>query len=563
MIRPTPASRLLPSFVRLVCCAACLPVAASLAQNPAPPADPATGLTLAELVHRVVERNRTVQSKLFEFEANRRRFIAEHGAFEPEAFGSAGRESNQRQNNAQQAAANNGVSLLREQNNLYASGLESLMPSGGRIRLGYTLSELHNNIPPGPFQAPLDEGQFQSFAGVSLSQPLLRNFGTKATLTPLRLAERGSRIAFQEYRRQLMAAIGTAEATYWNLHLAQEQVRFFEESLRTAETILRDNRARLDAGKGSELDVLEAQAGAGLRRAKLSEARQRVAEAINRVIGLYGDLASDANEQLRVVDVPQIGPDLGPELELRSAAWSANPDYLIQMEKLAQERLRLGYARNQRLPQMDFKGSYGLNGLGTTPRQSLDYINRTNYPSWSIALEFRLPVLGGVKGRNEARAMQMQVAAAEVSLRSLETDIANGINTAWHKVERAQASVESYRAAVSYNQKLLDSALARLDAGKIESRKVLEIEAELFEARNSVVESLVRYKIALLELELVEGTVLAHRGLEIREPDLQKATDKLSRSRTVDDAAYQQVLQELRERRTNVVPEALRKSPSK
>lgn len=505
-----------------------------------PSVDP--GLTLPDLVRRVLERNETVQGKLLEFEVNRRRYAAEWGAFEPEAFGSASRESNKRQNNTEQAAAGNGISIFQEENYLYSAGIESLVPTGARVRLGYTLSDLNNNIPPGPFQPPTTSNQYQSFAGVTLTQPLLKNFGFRASLASVRLAALSSQIAFQEYRRQLMTIVGQAEATYWNLHLAQEQVRFFEESLRTAETILRDNRTRLDAGKGSELEVMEAEAGAGLRRAKLNEARQKLAEAISRVVSLYGETLTGQTAQVRAVDNPQLGAAV-PAAETRQQAFAFNPDYLMQQEKLQQEMLRLGYARNQRLPEFNLKGAYGLNGLGDSPSQSLRIVDRTTYPSWSVGVEMRLPLFGSLKGRNEFKAASLRLTAAELGIHSLETEILNGMNIAAQKVERARSSVENYQSAVNYNQRLLQSALARLDAGKIESRKVLEIEADLLEAKNSVVESLVRYKVAQLELELITGTVLEHRKLEISQRQLQVATERFTGTHKGGDAPYRQALE--------------------
>jgi outer membrane protein TolC len=492
----------------------------------------------------VLERNEAVQGKLLEFEMNRRRYAAEWGAFEPEGFGSASREANKRQNSTQQAAAANGVSLFQEQNNLYSAGLEALVPTGARVRLGYTLSDLNNNIPPGLFQSAVTESQYQSFAGITLTQPLLKNFGVKTALAGVRLAALSSQIAFQEYRRQLMTIVGQAEAVYWSLHLAQEQVRFFEESLRTAETILRDNRTRLEAGKGSELEVMEAEAGAGLRRAKLNEARQKLAEAVSRVVSLYGETVAAQPAPVRAVDRPQLDPTPG-EAPSRQEALRFSPDYLIQQEKLQQELLRLGYARNQRLPELNLKGAYGLNGLGTSPYQSLRIVERTTYPSWSVGVEVRLPLLGGLKGRNEFKAAGLRLTAAQLGVRTTETDILNGMNLAAQKVERARSSVANYQAAVNYNERLLESALARLDAGKIESRKVLEIEGDLLEARNSVVESLVRYKVAQLELELVTGTLLEHRRLEITQRQLQAATEKFTRARKDGGAAYPAALDEV------------------
>jgi len=494
-------------------------------------------LGLADMVKRVLERNETTQEKLLALEASHHKHLAEQGIFEPEAFAAFSREVNNRQNNTEQAASADNIPVLQETNDTYSGGLEALVQTGARLRLGYTLTDMRNNIPititnsilTSPLSV-LQGNQWQTFFGLTVNQPLLKNFGPAATMAGIRVAALSSKIAFQEYRRQLMTAVSTAEATYWNLYLAQEQVRFFEESVRTAETVLKDNRTRFDAGKGSELEMLEAEAGLGLRRAKLGEAQQKVVEAMNRVHSLCAERIRESTPRLRAVDVPMLRADLRDYEKFSQSALELNPDYLIQQEKVDQELVRLGYARNQRLPELDLKGAYGLNGLGQTPGESWDAVSRENYASWSIGVEFRVPLEGGTKTRHELSAAELQVQSAEMALHGLQTEIFNGLDTTRHKALSLRESVASYESSVSYNQSLLDSALTRLEAGKLESRKVFEIESDLFEAKNSVVESLVRYQIALLEMEVVQGSLLEKRNLEVTQDGLREATQRLLRS---------------------------------
>ncbi|HWF19800.1 MAG TPA: TolC family protein [Verrucomicrobiae bacterium] len=506
-----------------------------------PPPGGASGLTLSNLVQLVLERNETLQSKLLDFEVSRQRHLAEKGVFEPDLVGSFNHEVNNRPNNAEQQNTDQN-SVLHETNNIYDGGLESLIPTGAKLHLGYTLSDLHNNIFPsglfsGGLTSNLNQLQYQTFIGVTVDQPLLKNFGPAVTMAGIRIAALSSKIAFQEYRRQLMTVVSTAEATYWNLYLSQQQEQFFEDSVHTAETILNDNRTRLEAGKGSELEVMEAQAGLGLRRAKLGEAQQKVVEAANRVVSFYAGRADGTNQFLRALDAPTLREEHMDFDFLGSIAFTANPDYVIQEEKVDQELIKLGYARNQRLPQFDLKGAYGYNGLGATPEESWDAAERTHFLSWSIGAEFRIP-LGATKVRHEYTAAELQVQSAELALQGLQTEIFNGLDTARHKVLSLRDSVASYQSAVDYNRTLLDSAMTRLQAGKLESRKVLDIEADLFEARNSVVESLVRYQIAWLEMQVLSGGLLRQRNLDISQEDLQRTTRDMLKDRGSSGANF-------------------------
>ena len=506
------------------------------------PAGTTLDITLSDLRQRVLQRNESLQSRLLGFEAQRRRLRGEYGVFEPDLYGSYGHEVNNRQNTAVQQASLLGAQTFNETNNNYGFGLESLIPTGARVKLGYTLGDLHNNVQP---TQGVTNGEYQTFFGLTVTQPLLKNFGTAATMAGIRLAAISNRVAFQEYRRDLMAMISAAEATYWNLYLAQEQVHFFEESVKTAASILRDNRARFQAGKGSELEVLEAEAGLGLRQAKLAEAQQKEVEAVNRLISLYAQEAPAGGLGVRATDIPQATGEVPEYQTLREALFDLNPDYLIALEKVQQNLVRLGFARNQRLPELNLKGSYGLNGLGNTLGSSWSDVEQSSYPSWFVGVEFNIPLGGGMKTRNELIAARLEFESSELALRGLKIEILNSLNTAWHKLQSTHGSVAQYQTAVKYNLSLLGSALARLEAGKIESRKVLEIDVDLLEARVSVVESLVRSQIASLELEMLLGVFLEKRHLEITMANLQLATVPFDRSRSLNDPAYQQGLDEV------------------
>jgi len=472
-------------------------------------------LTLGSYLQVVLEANETLQARWLESVAAWRRARAERGTFEPELFASIQRQINERLNTVEQQRSTL-TSVFSERNNIYEGGLEGLLPSGARIRLGYTLRDLKNNLQSQPLfvSRGLTNGEFVTFVGVSVTQPLLKNAGPAATLAALRIAALDSDIAFQEYRRQLMLTLAQAEDAYWNLYMAQEQVRFFEESLATAEKLLEDNRKRLEAGRGSELEVLEAEAGVALRRARLEEARQKHEEAVARVLAFCSETTAGLRTPVRAVEAPPAEVNEPDLLSLWQAAWQMNPDYQIQRLRLMQEANRVGYQRNQRLPELNLVGSYGWNGLGETPGDSWAVVEDGGYPSWSVGLELRFPVGGGVKARNQLRAARLQYEAAELTLRELERQIANALEVARQKLRAARAAVAGYDTLARFNRTLLDSALARLEVGKLDSRKVLEIEEDLFESRNQLLDTLVQRQRAMLELEVVSGRLLETRGCE-------------------------------------------------
>lgn len=537
--------RLLASFYLLMS----LTIGLSARTIPAVASPVTNELTLRAFMELVLERNDSVQSRLLEFEINRKKHQAEQGIFEPELVLGYDHVQNKRQNTAEQIRSL-GVPIFEERNHIYNGGLESLLPTGARLHLGYTLRALHNNLetdpPLGTIVTNGAAGDYQTFVGLSLTQPLLKNAWSSATLVNIRLAALASEIAYQEYRRQLMIILTTAEAGYWNLYLAQEQVRFFEESVALAEGLVKDVRTRVATGKGADLETLQAEAGLALRRSKLAEARQKrqeTAAQLNTLLLLPAD-ASDL--ELQCTDHPNPTGPLPEFYESVQRALARNPDYLSQQKKLAQNNIQLAYFRNQRLPQLDLKASYGLNGLDDSPQASWDQAASAEYPSYAVGVELRIPLVGGTKAKRESEAARLKKQQVLVEMKAVEVQIINAVKTAIHKVRNARDSVANYRKVVGYTEDQLKTQLTRLDVGKIESRKVLEADADLFEARNAVAEALVQDQRARLELALVEGSVLKLNQLDWSQTELESRTATLFRRSRDSDEQFRLILKELK-----------------
>ena len=526
---------------------------------PGKPEPKPSELSLRDFITLVLERNESIHLRLLEFEVNRKRYKGEWGAFEPELVLGYDRVENERQNTAEQRRSS-GVLIFKEKNNIYNSGLEALVPTGARIRMGYTLRDLRNNlqdpivpIPPlGTITTNAlglnGQPEYQTFVGLSVTQPILKNAWNSATLATVRLAALASDLAFQEYRRNMMIILSTAEAAYWNLYLSQEQVRFFDESVALAEGLVRDTRARLEAGRASDLDVLQAEAGLALRKSKLAEAQQKQRETVAQLRTLIS-LPVDAVEvEIRAKDQPNPLADVPPFEQSGQRALELNPDYLSEQKKLAQENVKLAYAKNQRLPQLDLKASYGLNGLGDSPGDSWQQAQSGDFPSFSVGVEVRIPLGGGIKARNDLDAARLKKKQALLQVKEIETQVLNAVKTALLKVENARNTVQNYRDVVRYDEDLLKTQMARLQEGKVEGRKVLEAEADLFEARNGVAEALVQHERARLEMVLVEGALLQARNLEWTQQELQERTGDAFRRAGGSEDRFNELLNELKTR---------------
>lgn len=524
----------------------CLLSCQNLHASPSTNANEIVELRLTDYLQKVLDHNDTVQARILKAEAEFRRERGEHGIFEPEWNSSITRVINKRTNNVQQAAEQSGSFFFSERNTIYDTGLQTLLPMGGKVRLGYTLSDLVNNVNPfGGFISSTNNRftqQYQTFIGVTLTQPILKNAGHDYTFAGIRMAALESDIAFQEYRRQLMLTISQAESAYWNLYYAQEQLQFFEESVSVAESVFDDSQEKMKAGQGSELDVLEARSGLAVRKTKQNEALQSFYDAMSQVRAFTGVMPTERRCELRAVDNPATTNEPSSYAVNFGNAFNLNPDFLIQRKKVAQESVRLGVARNQLLPELDVKAAYGFNGLGRTPGDSWDLVETRDFPSWSLGVELTVPLGGNIKGRNELAAARLTYQSEVANLNGIQTEIANSLDASLQKVRGWRDSLQSYETVVRFNEDLLKTQRERLKVGTIEPRKVFEVEADLLDSRQNLAQAEVQLQRAMLQLQVVAGSLLKDRGVDLNREQLRQKTLALLRANKLPTGEYSPLL---------------------
>jgi len=481
--------------------------------------------TLATFMQRVVEYNDSVQARLLAFHAARSQRKAEGGTFEP-VWATTGQYVDNHQANTVEEERNLRTGgLFRERNQLYSTGIEVLSPIGTRVHVGVTGNELINNIQRTVFEQLAAE--YQTAAGVTIDQPLLKGFGRAANLASLRVAARASDVAYQEYRHQLMQVTAEAELAFWELYFAQQEVELSKESVKVADTLLRDSRASFDAGRGSNLDVLEAQAGLALRQSRASMSEQKRREAANH-LGAYLGQAAMPEPRYVVSEAPPVRPVEVSAEGGRAVAMAMNAELLRAQALAGQERVRLGFAKNQRLPDLNVKVAYQATGLGSEWRNSWGEVQRESLPQWTIGLELRVPLFGGIRGRNEQRAAMLRLSQAERTIGDLEAQLRSALDSAEERVGATYTAAQSYGVIVDFRSNLLKTRLQAREVGRVDSRSVLEAEQDLFSAKLDHLQSAIEYEKALLDLQLASGTLLQERGLEVGRDELEQQTAKWS-----------------------------------
>ncbi|BCR04255.1 RND transporter [Desulfuromonas versatilis] len=478
---------------------------------------PAGKLTLADFVRLVMTNNQQIQAQKAQWGIQKAEMEKARGIFEPRLVSSLQLEDRSQRNTAEESASRQFTLTYEERNWDFSAAVQGLLPTGGQIQLGYDYRRLSNTLTR---TLTDEEREYQMFLGITLTQPLLKNAGIAVTMSGIRVAEAESQVAFQEYRQELMRIVGETAARYWNFYQAQEKLRMREESLRVAEQILQDSEERFRIGKMARTEVLEAKAGVISRLALRSEARQEHLEAVNRLRTLVSMAGERGTAPLEAGDSPKAETSV-PDLQaMRQRAFRLRPEYLAAQKKIERAGLKVAYARNQRWPELDLKASFGLNGLDFSRGDSWEQIEDSRFDDWSIGLELNLPLLGNRAGASELEKANLEKKRALLMLKAIEVELTNGIDTAVHNVQSAAEQVDYAGDVVEIHKQLLDAEIARLEAGKSNSRLVLEKEENYRKAQEASLKNLVNLQKALVSLEVAGGMSLVNHGVELMEVEL-------------------------------------------
>ena len=475
-----------------------------------PSATNSPDMSVGQVLEEVLRANLRIRAQGLESEVARQQLRGEWGIFEPSFIATVGEEANRRQNTRERFLSQ-GTTIFDERNRVDSVGVEGILPTGGQLRLSGQNRGLDNNL-----QLP-GERESESFLGVTFTQPLLKNAGWGATVAQIRLAAAQSKIVLQEFRRQLMLVLSQAELAYWDLVATRALAGLRDESVQVAERVLVDNKARVEAGKMTEIEVLQAESGLEVRRAYASEARQKIAAAMSQLNAFFGRPGGVDQPVIIPGDALMPAPVEGDPDSALAIAFKLHPLYLAQFEKNKQDNIRLAYAKNQRWPQLDLKASYGMNGLGPEFGASWDAVRNRDFPSWYVGLEMRIPLGGGVKARSQGRVAQLRVEQGLLELKAIEVELTSSVPSLARKVAAAQQKARSFQKVVAVNQRLLDTELIRLDSGKTDSRKILQAEQDLSDARANELDARLEWQRALVEWLVQTGTYLGKRDHELHD----------------------------------------------
>jgi outer membrane protein len=407
--------------------------------------------------------------------------------------------------------------------NSFNSGLGGTLPWGlqydfsGRVTdtYGSTASQITN----APFfvNRPFENSSGQ--IGVTLTQPLMKNFWIDGTRLNIKVAKNRLKYSEQGLRQQLITSVTAVVNAYYELIYAQQNVQVQQEALKLAQTQLDQDRQRQQIGTLAILSVQQDESQVATAKANLISAQSTLDTDQN----ILKHLLTDDFSRWHSTDIQPTETLTAPmqSFDLQDS-WNRGlterPDLLQAKLNVEAQGIQLKYNKNQLFPELDLVGSYGFSGSGSLPNGEFSdvfgQVQQGNRPFYTYGATISMP-LGNISARNQYKNAKATLQQVLLQLKQIEQNIMELIDNAVKVAQSNYQSVQATKQARIYAEAALDAQQKTYAVGKATTFEVLQYQNNLTTARSQEIRALANYNESLANLAAQEGNTLERYNINL------------------------------------------------
>ena len=500
--------------------------AARLAVIQTPGSGPRTDLTLEDAIARALERNLDIAVQRLNPLVVDLNLAQALSAYSPTFDTSLSTNSSTSPSSTQ---LDGGQRVVSDRKVINTGITQAVAWGGGR----YTVDFNNNRNASTNTFSSFNPSYRSSFQG-SYTQPLLRGFRIDSTRQQIQVTRINRDIADIDLRQLLTNTVSSVQDAYWDLVYATGTLEVQRQALELAETLIRDNEARVEIGTMAPIEIVSARSEAAQRRQSLAQAEQNLATA---ELALKQLIVGGTDDEywaatLNPVDLPTLEvPPIDLEEAIRTAL-DERTDIARSRRQLDINNVNLSSLSNSRLPAVDLVGTYQLQGQGGTrfnrtglgglvfqeiPGGITDAFNQlydVDFPTWNIQLNVSYPLGQSAADAQYARA-RIQVQQVQAQLRQLGLQVATEVTNAVLQIQGVARRIEASTAARELATEQLAAEQSKFAAGLQTNFFVVQAQRDLATAQDTELRAILDQQKALVEFDRVQRTSLSGAGISI------------------------------------------------
>lgn len=403
------------------------------------------------------------------------------------------------------------LSGTNQKSRSFEGGIRKLLPVGTAVSTSYLWTRAETDL---SFQT-INPSYFNDFV-VELRQPLLRGFGLDFNRSQIHLRKNEHRAALLRYRQNIRETLLDLEQAYWQVLQARREVGIAAELLALTEQTYQyvSDRKGFDA---YPVLVANAKSRFETRKADYVRVKTSLRDAEDQLKVLMNDSALNMADDVELVpsDLPAI--ELLATDPLAEAQTALNHRSELAEARLQIENARIAVmaARNQALPRLDVLFRYQVDGLGDSSHDAFSQLSENDYHEYVIAVELEWPIgnRGPRAALRRAKLQQLQACAAlKAGIEQILAEVNVAVRDLRASYEQIAPNLEAVRAATE-NVVALQARRERLSPPQLETE--LASQEQLAAAKRQLLQSLINYNVAIVNLERAKGTLLNYNNVAL------------------------------------------------
>ena len=387
--------------------------------------------------------------------------------------------------------------------------------------------------------------QYQSELNLSLTQPLLKDFGIDVGKSMIKIANLNFKISEEQFRKNVMDILYQIEQYYWNLYFQIKDLEAREKSVKLAEDLLREFKIKIEAGTLAPVEIYQAEAEVAERKQDLIVARDLLRDTEDDLKSALNFYEKEQYWDLTIIPADAPRPAVIKEelMESMKEAFEYRPDYNQAKMDIEARNIMVKYTKNQVLPRVDIFGTIGTMGLGGRgSSETADFMGGGGFfqnlfgkkpDLWSrhwdnvadsmasgdfynylIGLKIEFP-LGNRFAKSQYSKAKIEAARAVTLLRDLENTVINEVREAVRQVGTETERVEAAKASLRLTQEKLKAEEKKYEVGLSTTHDLLEFQEDLARATSREAMARADYMKSLADLARVKGVLLKKSNISI------------------------------------------------
>ncbi|HUY19699.1 MAG TPA: TolC family protein [Candidatus Binataceae bacterium] len=392
---------------------------------------------------------------------------------------------------------------------------------------------------------------YNSTLGVSLSQPLLRNFGWRFATLTVRLAESAQKQAQWQMAQQLEDFVSRVGSDYWGVVQGEENLQVAQESLKFNQDLVRQNHISVRVGTMAPLDLQEAQSATATAAANVytAQAQLKTARVTLRQDVMLNPEHTFLPAEVEPADQPVLPAkvDQNEEQALETAVLY-QPSLGGMREAIRTALMQVKFQENQLLPQVNLSAQIANTGMagdaqcgavfgstspncfnpslsGAPPLNGVklpfegDYGTVLNklfnfgFYNYAIIFNYERP-LDNALARSALAQTRVGFEQIRMQYRAALSQTVVAVESALANLHADLKRVDATTQATYYARQALHDEQVRFRVGMATTHDLLQYENSLVTAEGQEVQAKVDLMNSWLALEHAKGTLL--RSFDVR-----------------------------------------------